>query len=113
MIARSTTHPARSESGTDDQNQSPRGCGRFPARQCGYCMPCPNGVNIQRILDIYNKSVAFANPAEAKRLYGFLKESERAGKCTECLECEGKCPQEVSVHEWLSRIDLRTAPIRS
>ena len=76
----------------------------IPCTQCGYCMPCPNGVNIQRILDIYNKSVAFANPAEGKRLYGFLKEAERAGKCSECLECEGKCPQEVPVHEWLSRI---------
>ncbi len=76
----------------------------IPCTQCGYCMPCANGVNIQRILDIYNKSVAFANPAEGKRLYGFLKEAERAGKCSECLECEGKCPQVVPVHEWLSRI---------
>jgi uncharacterized protein len=76
----------------------------IPCTQCGYCMPCPSGVNIQRVLDIYNKSVAFANPAEAKRLYGFLKESERAGNCAECLECEGKCPQDVPVHEWLSRI---------
>jgi hypothetical protein len=76
----------------------------IPCTQCGYCMPCPNDVNIQRILDIYNKSVAFANPAEGKRLYGFLKASERAGGCTECLECEGKCPQEVPVHEWMNRI---------
>ena len=25
-------------------------------------------------------------------------------RCTECPKCEGKCPQEVPVHEWLSRI---------
>jgi len=76
----------------------------IPCTQCGYCMPCPSDVNIQRVLDIYNKSVAFANPAEGKRLYGFLKESERAGGYAECLECEGKCPQEVPVHEWMNRI---------
>ena len=76
----------------------------IPCTQCGYCMPCPSDVNIQRVLEIYNKSVAFANPAEGKRLYGFLKETERAGGCEECLECEGKCPQEVPVHEWMNRI---------
>ena len=76
----------------------------IPYTQCGYCMPCPNGFNIQRILEIYNKSVAFANPKEGKRLYGFLKEAERAGKCSECLECERKCPQEVPVHEWMNRV---------
>jgi hypothetical protein len=76
----------------------------IPCRQYGYCMPCPNGVNIPRILHIYNKSVAFANPAEGKRLYGFFKESERAWGCADCLDCEGKCPQEVPVHEWMNRI---------
>ena len=77
----------------------------IPCTQCGYCMPCPNDVNIQRVLDVYNKSVAFANPAEGKRLCGFLKESEHVGVCTECFECEGKYPQEVPVHEWLNRIE--------
>ena len=76
----------------------------IPCSQCGYCMPCPSGVNIPRVLDIYNKAAAFANPAEGRREFGFLKGSERAGGCTECLECEGKCPQEVPVHEWMSRI---------
>ena len=78
--------------------------------QCGYCMPCPKGVNIQRVLDIYNKSVAFANPEEGKRLHGFLKESERAGSCAGCLECEEKCPQEVPVHEWMNRIKKEFGP---
>jgi uncharacterized protein len=76
----------------------------IPCTQCGYCMPCPNGVNIPRVLDVYNKSVAFSNPGEAKREFGFFKPTERAGSCTECKECEVKCPQEVPVHEWMQRI---------
>jgi hypothetical protein len=76
----------------------------IPCTQCGYCMPCPSGVNIPRVLDVYNKAVAFCNPSEASREFGFLKRGERAGACTECQECEGKCPQEVPVHEWMKRI---------
>ena len=76
----------------------------IPCTQCNYCMPCPNGVNIPRVLDVYNKSVAFANPGEATREFGFFKPTERAGSCTECQECEGKCPQEVPVHEWMKKI---------
>ncbi|HYW82789.1 MAG TPA: aldo/keto reductase, partial [Spirochaetia bacterium] len=76
----------------------------IPCTQCNYCMPCPNGVNIPRVLDVYNKSVEFSNPGEARRELGFLKPTERAGACTECLDCEGKCPQEVPVHEWMKRI---------
>jgi len=58
----------------------------------------------ERVLDVYNKSVEFSNPGEARRELGFLKPTERAGACTECLDCEGKCPQEVPVHEWMKRI---------
>lgn len=76
----------------------------IPCTQCGYCMPCPSGVNIPRVLDIYNKGVAFSNPDWAKREYTFVPAPERAGECTECLECEGKCPQDVPVHEWMKRI---------
>lgn len=76
----------------------------IPCTQCGYCMPCPHGVDIPRVLDIYNKSAAFANPAEGMREYGWVKPSERAGACAECLDCEGKCPQDVPVHEWMKRI---------
>jgi len=76
----------------------------IPCTQCGYCMPCPSGVNIPRVLDVYNKSVAFSNPGEANREFGFFKPTERAGSCAECKECEAKCPQEVPVHEWMKRI---------
>jgi hypothetical protein len=76
----------------------------IPCTQCGYCMPCPSGVNIPHLLDIYNKGVSFANLAEAKRQYSFVKASERAGACSECMECEGKCPQDIPVHEWMRRI---------
>ena len=76
----------------------------IPCTQCNYCMPCSSGVNIPRVLDVYNKAVAFSNPGEARREFGFVPPSARAGACTECLECEGKCPQEVPVHEWMKRI---------
>ncbi len=76
----------------------------IPCTQCGYCMPCPSGVNIPRVLDIYDKGVAFSNMQEAKREYGFVGKSERAGACAECRECEGKCPQDVPVSEWMKKI---------
>jgi len=65
---------------------------------CGYCMPCPSGVNIPRILSIYNEINIYREPAQPLRVYNqILKPAQRADNCIECGECEEKCPQGVPV----------------
>jgi predicted aldo/keto reductase-like oxidoreductase len=77
----------------------------IPCTQCGYCMPCPNGVNIPRNLEIYNGGKIYDKPGAARESYNvWLPENERASACLDCDECEDKCPQSIPISEWMPRI---------
>jgi predicted aldo/keto reductase-like oxidoreductase len=72
---------------------------------CSYCLPCPNGVRIPRIFEIYNEALMYNSPDRARRSYTFLKEGERADSCQQCGDCEEVCPQSIKIREWLSKVD--------
>ena len=76
----------------------------IPCTKCRYCMPCPNGVNIPRNLEIYNEGVMYDKPDSARQAYARLSEDERASVCTQCRECEALCPQSIPVSEWMPRV---------
>jgi len=77
----------------------------IPCTGCGYCMPCPNGVNIPRNFDIYNEGVMYGKPHKARSSYrAWLTEAERASACIQCHECEEQCPQRIPISEWMPRI---------
>ena len=74
----------------------------IPCTKCGYCMPCPNGVNIPRNFEIYNEGVMYDKPDHVRQAYNqWFPEPERADKCIQCRECEEKCPQEIPISEWM------------
>ncbi len=74
----------------------------IPCTQCGYCMPCPNGVHIPRNFLVYNEGVMYDDPDGARRLYTLrLTEDERASACIQCRECEELCPQSIPISEWM------------
>lgn len=77
----------------------------IPCTKCEYCMPCPSGVNIPRNLDLHNIAVMYNQFDRSRRMYQNMKEEMRAGACTACLECEKVCPQEITVSEWMEKID--------
>jgi predicted aldo/keto reductase-like oxidoreductase len=73
--------------------------------KCGYCMPCPNGVNIPRIFEIYNDGFIHADLRTARFLYGrFLGGNEWAGACQGCRQCEEKCPQKIPISEHMPNV---------
>jgi predicted aldo/keto reductase-like oxidoreductase len=73
--------------------------------KCGYCMPCPNLVDIPTNFDIYNTGVLFNNRRSSQFWYfRRIPEETRASSCIQCLECEEKCPQEIKIGEWMPRI---------
>ncbi len=76
----------------------------IPCTNCKYCQPCPSGVNIPRIFEIYNEGQMYGNMKRARQLYNWLKEEERADCCAQCGECEEHCPQGIPVREWLQRV---------
>jgi predicted aldo/keto reductase-like oxidoreductase len=75
----------------------------IPCTQCQYCLPCPSGVNIPRVLEIYNEAIMYNDRRRARALYNWLKEEERADSCTQCAQCEELCPQEIEIVKWLAQ----------
>ena len=75
----------------------------IPCTDCKYCLPCPSGVSIPRILTIYNEAMMYNDLGGARMQYDWLKEEERADLCIACGECEEVCPQSIEIIEWLAK----------
>jgi len=77
----------------------------IPCTQCGYCMPCPNGVNIPVNFDFFNYAHTYDDVGAARFRYNFvLKEEQRAGACIDCDTCEGLCPQHIPISDWMPKV---------
>jgi predicted aldo/keto reductase-like oxidoreductase len=80
---------------------------------CGYCLPCPNGVEIPSIFQLYNEAIMYNDPRTARFRYrgpNGLKEEQRADQCTECGDCLEACPQEIDIPEWLKKAHALLGP---
>ena len=76
-----------------------------PCTGCGYCLPCPNGVKIPSIIEIYNDSAMYGNTDRQRLVYNWrLAEDERAANCEACSECEEKCPQDIAICELMPKM---------
>ena len=66
---------------------------------CGYCLPCPSGVNIPNVFRSYNSWALGANLQGSRNSYKRMLTSNGsdASLCTECGECEKVCPQELPI----------------
>ena len=71
---------------------------------CGYCMPCPAGVNIPACFEVFNKVHLFGDLEGSKdsyvmRMSGVLQRSGSgfASQCVECGKCLEKCPQGLDI----------------
>lgn len=71
---------------------------------CGYCMPCPQGVNIPGIFEIYNESIMFNNKEASINLYNLFYKDSGADKCVACGACEAQCPQNIQIIDTLREV---------
>ena len=71
---------------------------------CGYCLPCPHGVNIPRNFSLCNDHHMLNDPAARARYYSLLGEKERASACIACGECLEKCPQQIAIPDELQEV---------
>jgi len=78
----------------------------IPCTKCGYCSPCPQGVDIPVNFELYNNATVFqgASGVLCRNLYLSLPDSQRASACAECGECEERCPQQIPVRSLLKKV---------
>ena len=75
---------------------------------CGYCMPCPRGVDIPRCFNIYNQKYMFnKSPSfDYLAILGgvFSGQEAYAGLCNGCGKCVRACPQNLEIPELLTDV---------
>jgi hypothetical protein len=77
----------------------------IPCTKCGYCMPCPNNVDIPKNFTLYNDGIIYNDLKSASIKYNnFFDKAKRADACIQCRECEEKCPQKIPISEWMTTI---------
>jgi predicted aldo/keto reductase-like oxidoreductase len=83
------------------QELSPIDCTR-----CEYCLPCSEELNIPQILSMFNSGKIYDKLEMARNMYElWVPEGKRAADCIACQECEEKCPQEISISDWMVKVD--------
>lgn len=80
---------------------------------CGYCSPCPQGVDIPRNFSLYNRAVMYEDSESSRRGYewmlksfeiGITEKDNRAVNCISCRECEPRCPQSLKIGSLMPEI---------
>ena len=81
---------------------------------CGYCLPCPKGVNIPDCFKIYNEKYLFNKKgigpiSNAMMNYymivgGITNKQSSAGLCNQCGRCKRLCPQSIDIPNELDRV---------
>jgi len=76
----------------------------IPCTGCGYCIPCPNGVDIPKNFQIYNEA-HLHNVFKKKVIEYFTWGKEaRAANCVSCGKCENVCPQKLKISKLLKDV---------
>ncbi|MCB2191739.1 MAG: aldo/keto reductase [Deltaproteobacteria bacterium] len=70
--------------------------------RCGYCMPCPNGINIPKVMLFTSQSRRFPPQHLIKASKDFILHAEE--NCEDCGECSERCPYELPIPEMLGEI---------
>ena len=71
---------------------------------CGYCMPCPKGVDIPGTFSAYNRLYSegkFAGLKEHFMCSAARRDSTAAYNCIGCGKCETHCPQHIEIRKAL------------
>ena len=77
---------------------------------CGYCQPCPSGVDVPGCFDAFNAFHTFGKTREARFQYvlrasGILSgHPGYASLCSQCGDCLDKCPQSLAIPDLLEQV---------
>ena len=78
--------------------------------ECGYCLPCPAGINIPAVFKNFNNYKMFSRTSARVHhmIYAGFRTSDGkahwAGSCIGCGGCESRCPQNLPIREHLKLV---------
>ena len=79
-----------------------------PCTACHYCVShCPQGLDIPRLLALYNEHRVTGGGFIAPMALSALPEDQRPGACVGCRSCEAVCPQQIHVSEVMADFNAR------
>ena len=76
---------------------------KVPCTGCGYCMPCPQKINISGTFSAYNRKYSDSSFAGLREYVKctLSKDSAPASACIGCGKCEQHCPQAIEIRNQL------------
>ena len=80
---------------------------------CGYCMPCPKGVDIPSAFRCFNEEFMEKKGTgrhEYFQVVGLRRESALMTQCVSCGRCENHCPQHIAIRKELKEAEKVLLP---
>ena len=81
---------------------------KVPCTSCGYCVPCPSGIDIPGCFSYYNDKYLMEDRSARLRYFqnlGALSvKPAYASRCTSCGKCESHCPQQIPIRGELKKV---------
>ncbi len=80
---------------------------KIPCTGCGYCMPCPQGVDIPTCFSCYNDREI---EGKIKSGINYIMQTSLKAKphnaslCSKCGKCEAHCPQNIKIRDELTKV---------
>ncbi|MBD5140331.1 MAG: oxidoreductase [Ruminococcus sp.] len=72
----------------------------LPCTACRYCTShCPQGLDIPKLIEIYNEHSFTGGGFIAPMLIGTLPDDKKPSACVGCRSCEAVCPQQIKISE--------------
>lgn len=77
---------------------------KYQCTGCGYCLPCPQKIDIPYLIDKLNNWFAFdKNPST--RLEYHTWTDKHGSDCIHCEQCQEKCPQSLKISDIMSEAE--------
>jgi len=77
---------------------------------CGYCLPCPKGVDIPGVFSAYNRRFSegwFASMKDYFMCTSLRGNSTAASNCIGCGKCKSHCPQGIDIPVELKKVSKK------
>jgi predicted aldo/keto reductase-like oxidoreductase len=72
----------------------------IPCTTCRGCMPCPQGVDVPRLFELYNDAAMYGDMETARAIYKMEKHD--IDSCDQCGLCV--CGRDIPILEWLEKL---------